>query len=89
MGKFSLSFVASLLAFSGALTRNVEAGDLQIIGNLGVASNVTAAAVTLGGETRTNWPGGTSVTALDLGFTPDLSSTAARYYSIILITQSS
>jgi len=59
-----------------------RAGDLNVGGNLGVASNLTAQAVvvrnlaattlavttvTLGGETRSNWPSGpTVVGAVDL-----------------------
>jgi len=37
-----------------------RAGDLTVVGNLGVASNLTAQAVILGGVLRTNWPSGGS-----------------------------
>jgi hypothetical protein len=34
-----------------------QAGDLSVVGNMNVSSNLTAQSVTLGGQTRTNWPG--------------------------------
>ena len=65
-----------------AWTAGTHAGDLNVGGNLGVASNLTAQAVvvknlaattlavtsvTLGGETRSNWPSGpTAVGVVDL-----------------------
>jgi hypothetical protein len=47
---------------------SAHAGNLDIAGDLTVASNLTAHALSLGGETRTNWPadGGTASVAMDL-----------------------
>jgi hypothetical protein len=35
-----------------------RAGDLNVVGNVNVASNLTATSVSLGGQTRSNWPSG-------------------------------
>jgi hypothetical protein len=42
------------------------AGDLNVAGNLNVTSNLTANEVTLGGESRTNWPSGTPTILYDM-----------------------
>jgi hypothetical protein len=34
----------------------VRAGDLSVLGNMNVASNLAPASITLGGQTRTSWP---------------------------------
>lgn len=67
-----------------ALTRSASAGDLNVVGNLNVASNLAPASVTLGGVTRTNWPSGS---AGGIGLTngvvdPSLGS----YFAITLTT---
>ena len=52
-------------------TGGTRAGDLNVVGNLFVASNLTANLltanqVTLSGETRTNWPGNDTGSAVEL-----------------------
>lgn len=44
--------------FLTACTVCASAGELNVTGDMNVASNLTANAVTLGGETRTCWPSG-------------------------------
>lgn len=46
--------IAALLALAAC----ARAGNLGVEGNMSVASNLMAQAVTLGGETKTNWPSG-------------------------------
>jgi hypothetical protein len=57
--------VLSAMAFSITVS---YAGDLDVVGTVNVSSNLTAQKVTLGGETRTNWPtgGGATSGAADL-----------------------
>lgn len=71
------------LMFFTTLARS-QAGELNIVGNSAVASNLTAQAITLGGQTRTNWPS-------ELGVGQTLSNAVvdtalAAYYALTLTT---
>ncbi len=75
-----LEVVATLLTCEVAL-----AGSLDIQGDLNVSSNLTAQTVTLGGQTRSNWPSAGVGSAEDLGHAPILPSDKVGFYSIVLI----
>ena len=66
------------------LTARTNAGDLNVMGNMNVSSNLTAQTITLGGQTRSNWPGGGSAGFQDLGHDPVLGASEAGLFSIVL-----
>lgn len=61
-------YLIPFVTFMTACAASASAGELNVTGDLNVASNLTANSVTLGGETRTNWPSGGGVVggAVDL-----------------------
>jgi hypothetical protein len=75
-----LVFIIALLTAAA----RVRAGEFDVVGNVNVASNLTAQSVTLGGQTRSSWPGGGLAGFQDLGHEPVLGTSEAGLFSIVL-----
>src|ERR1041384_6924184 len=64
------------------MTPAIRAGDLNVVGNVDVASNLTAETVKLGGLTRSDWPVGFRAGIVLINGVLDTS--LSQYYSITL-----
>src|SRR5438132_1227107 len=73
-----------VLIWCGFITiaTHIYAGDLNVVGNMNVASNLTANGITLGGQTRSNWP--ISVAAGSALTSGVVNTTLSSYYAITL-----